>query len=194
MHSPENDKPTDTTECYPFSTLLLQSEKVNCLSLRRTRILGHHALFLPQPVCEWKSSTNNALTAAFWKEETNRHYQLQSFFYAAVAFWESSVCRRQLQIYYKLQMYCSDSSGCNTSSKFEIKWHLDNRRLQWHRSDSSGCNANCLSSIANLRRCSTGDMHFQSTFFSSWQDVAIGQSFVTAKPHDIWLPRIPKSH
>ena len=28
MHSPENDKPTDTTECYPFSTLLLQSEKV----------------------------------------------------------------------------------------------------------------------------------------------------------------------
>ena len=28
MHSPENDKPAETTECYPFSTLLLQSEKV----------------------------------------------------------------------------------------------------------------------------------------------------------------------
>ena len=51
MHSPENDKPTDTTECYPFSTLLLQSEKV------------------------------------------------------------------QVSVYYKLQKYCSDSSGCNTSSK-----------------------------------------------------------------------------
>ena len=26
--SPENDKPTDKTECYPFSALLLQSKKV----------------------------------------------------------------------------------------------------------------------------------------------------------------------
>ena len=67
---------------------------------------------LRQPTVQRLKSDNVRVTwlHRFWQEQTNRHYQLQSFFYAAVAFWESSVCRRLQSVDYKLHVWLNGIS------------------------------------------------------------------------------------